>query len=296
MTPPPAPLPLPSYTRVEELLLKRQRPDGGFSETPGGDARTDASAWATMCLVTFRTHPAIVTSARSYLAAHQTPNGSIPLSSDYPEAYWTTALAAQALDEDRRFATAHDKAIAFLLATSGRQLPKEPGSPIGHDSMIPGWAWIEQTHSWVEPTALAISTLVKSGRTDHPRVRAGIDLLLDRQLPQGGWNYGNTTVFGKTLGAMPTSTGIAVWALAGLVDGKQIAGSLEWLRQRLVNLRTPLSLGWALRSLAAWQIAVPDATALAEECLQRQERYGAYSTSHLCALLMGAAAMHSRGG
>ncbi|MCM2265001.1 MAG: terpene cyclase/mutase family protein, partial [Desulfuromonadales bacterium] len=220
-----------------DTLLSRRMPDGGFAEIPGGDSRPDATAWATLCLESFRTHPEIVAGAREKLATAQLPNGSIPLAPDYPEAFWPTAAAAMALHGDLRFSAAHDKAIDFLLATSGRQIVKKPDSPTGHDSSIPGWSWIDQTHSWVEPTAMAIRALTLVGKSNHERVRSGVSLLLDRQLPGGGWNYGNTTVYGKTLNAMPASTGTALWSLTGLTQPEQVAFSLDLLQQQLPQLR-----------------------------------------------------------
>ena len=69
---------------------------------------------------------------------------------------------------------------------------------IGHDSTLVGWPWVDGTHSWLEPTALAILALCREGLGDHPRVAAGIALILDRALEDGGWNYGGKAVFGRS--------------------------------------------------------------------------------------------------
>lgn len=276
-------------------LMERRLSDGGFAELPGGGWRPDATAWAILALDSFGSNPELAANARARLASSQLPNGSIPIDPEYPEAFWPTAIAAMALNGTPQYAAAHGRAIDFLLNTSGRQLPKETGSPIGHDSMIPGWAWIDRTHSWVEPTAMAVRTLSQTGLDSHERVRAGISLLLDRQLPKGGWNYGNTTVFEKVLHFMPSSTGIALWALTGLVDRGKIAGSLALLEHDLPRLNTPLTLGWALHGLAAWGINPSDSNNLIQNCLQRQHRFAPYGTSQLGILLTAAVAAGATG-
>ena len=74
----------------------------------------------------------------------------------------------------------------------------------GSQALIPGWSrrpW----RFW--PSAVL-------GLADHPRVKAGIKLILDRALDAGGWNYGNKSVFGTELRPQPGPTGLALLALA----------------------------------------------------------------------------------
>jgi len=266
-------------------LLERRLPDGGFCERPGGDYRSDATSWAILCLKRFHLHPEVVSSARSKLCKTQLPDGSIPLTPDYPKSYWPTAAASLALAGISELSFCHTRAVQFLLTESGESLPKEPDSPLGHDTTIQGWSWVQNTHSWVEPTAMAVRALTSAGEVHHERVRQGIRLLLDRQLPDGGWNYGNTMVYGKALNAMPAASGVALWALAGLVDRKQISLSLNQLAEQLPRILTPYSFGWALHGLTAWGIEIPKREEMIATSLQRQGRYGTYGTSQLCILL-----------
>ncbi len=276
------------YADAVPALLQARQADGGFAETPGGDYRPDATAWATLCLDSFQLYPELSAAARGRLSAGQQPDGGIPLSADYPEAFWPTAAAAMALQGSPQFAAAHDRAVGFLLATTGQHSPREDDSPLGHDPSIPGWPWIADTHSWVEPTAMAIRALTLAGHSAHPRVQSGVKMLLDRQLPDGGWNYGNTTVYGKTLNPMPAATGVALWSLAGLAEADKVAPSLDLIARELPKLRTPLSLGWALSGLTDWRIETGDARALITDCLQRQQKFGPYGTSRLALLLIAA--------
>lgn len=115
-------------------------------------------------------------------------------------------------------------------------------------------------------------------------------MLLDRQLPHGGWNYGNTLMFGRELHPMPETTGAALTGLVGLVPRERVNRSIDYLEGEVDRLRTPLSLGWALLGLAAWRRFPSNVAGLVERCLTRQSRYGVYDTSALCVLALGALA------
>jgi hypothetical protein len=115
-------------------------------------------------------------------------------------------------------------------------------------------------------------------------------MILDRQLPHGGWNYGNTTVYGRELHPMPESAGAALAGLAGQVEQVAVARSLDYLQGEVDRLRTPVSLGWALLGLGVWDLWPSNGAALVERCLANQARYGEYDTSALCLLLLGALA------
>ena len=83
---------------------------------------------------------------------------------------------------------------------------KDEEETTGHDTNLKGWSWRSDTFSWCEPTSMAMMALEVAGYGGHPRLIEAQRLLLDRQIPGGGWNYGNTTVFGQVLNPMPEST------------------------------------------------------------------------------------------
>ena len=93
-----------------------------------------------------------------------------------------------------------------------------------------------------------------------PRVGQGIRLLADRALAHGGWNYGNTSVFGRELRPQPGPTGQALVALAA-VPGKHadraVDPAVAYLKRVLPGVRAPISLGWGVLGLRAWN-ACPD--------------------------------------
>jgi hypothetical protein len=146
------------------------------------------------------------------------------------------------------------RGVRWLLKTKGRRMSPRPDI-FGHDRTLVGWSWVDGTHSWVEPTAYAVMALRAAGKADHARVREAVELLRDRALSDGGWNYGNTRVFANRLRPFPATTGIALAALAGeprRARGSRIEAAIAYLLNELPRIRSPLSLAWGLIGLAAW--------------------------------------------
>lgn len=264
--------------RILDEIWKRRLPEGGFSSRPGGQYRPDATAWAALALRTGGIEPERLDAAMLRLGKSQAEDGRIALAADQPEAFWPTALAILAWHKNPGFVHCQSRAAAFLLKTTGNHFKRTSDSPAGHDTNIRGWPWIEGTHSWVEPTSLGMIALRICGNEGGDRVEEACRLLRDRQLSRGGWNYGNTTVFGTELEAMPESTGLALSALPGLTARQGVSRSLVMLKESIRTLKTPLSLGWAILGLAAWGERPGDANDLIDRCLGRQDRYGAYDT------------------
>ena len=263
-------------------IRSRQIDGNGFSELAGGAYRPDATAWAILALKAagFATD---INSARSSLEQSQLKDGRISLSGD-EKTFWPTSLAVLAWQGSAQHRKAQNRAISFLLDVSGRHWKKIQDSPASHDTSIRGWSWTEGTHSWIEPTAFALIALEVTGQTNNPRFTEGIHMIMDRQLPQGGWNYGNTVVYGQTLHPFMDTTGLALHALAGHVARKDVEKSILLLQSKISGCRTPLSLGWALFGLGAWEEFPKEGLMWVDESLKRQDKYGAYRTSLLSLL------------
>lgn len=276
--------------RLQEELGRRVLPDGGFIDRPQGRFRVDATAWGILALKAAGIEDTLIEKHRARLIGEQGKDGRVWLSSEHPESYWPTALAVLALGSSPASRMAQQRAIQFLLGISGVHFAKKPDDLSAHDTNLKGWPWIEDTHSWIEPTASCVMALRAAGYGQHGRVREAIRMILDRQLPHGGWNYGNTSVFGKELHPMPESTGAALVGVAGQVELDTITRSLAYLEGEVDRLRTPVSLGWALLGLAAWKRWPMNGAALVERCSASEARYGSYDTSALCLLLIGALA------
>ncbi|RMH09621.1 MAG: hypothetical protein D6704_00945 [Nitrospirae bacterium] len=269
-----------------QRLKARVTPTGGFSPTGSSrEDRPDATAWAILLLAAVHPGSELLEPARTRLVHYQLNDGRVVISLNYPEVFWPTALAILAWHPSPAHQVYQTKAVEFLLNTTGKHWIRTSDSPVAHDTALRGWPWIEHTHSWVEATALAMLALYTVGRGEHARVKEAIALLLDRQLPHGGWNYGNTLVFGHELWPSPEDTGAALTALAGQVAEAAVQRSLEYLATRVTRIRTPIALGWSLLGLKAWGKLPKDAHAWIEETLRRESRYGEYDTASLCLLL-----------
>lgn len=277
--------------RIEEELEKlstRWLPEGGFSGQPGGAYRPDATAWGLMAWQSAGLFPEKVRAARDRLAESQGRDGRVSVAPDYPEAYWPTSDAILAWSGSSEHQKARDRAADFLLRSSGTVFKVSEKGVIGHDTSIRGWTWIDKTHSWVEPTAMGLIALKASGHSGHARAKEGYRLLLNRQLASGGWNYGNTTTYCVELHPSMESTGLALHALAGHAEEKQVEASLRYLSEGVLKSRTPLWLGWTLLGLGAWGKRPEGAEEWIEETLERQADYGSYNTAWLGVLLTAA--------
>jgi hypothetical protein len=226
-----------------------------------------------------------VEAAREKLETSQLKDGRVCMPGD-SRAFWPTPLAVLAWQGSKRHHEAQGRCVKFLLETSGKHWKKDPDSPISHNPSIRGWSWTEKTHSFVEPTSLTLIALDIVGQAGHPRFEEGIRMIMDRQLPRGGWNYGNTMVYGQELHPFIDTTGIALAALAGLVAKEDVRPSIQFLKEKVERCHTPLSLGWALFGLGAWGEFPKKGRVWIEESFKRQERYGAYRTSLLSLLAL----------
>lgn len=271
--------------------LGARRVVGGVAGKPGeSEPRPDATAWTILAFRAARSvepgaaeRSSWVRELRRELADQQSPDGRLALSASRETAYWPTALAVLAWAPSPESARPRERAVDFLIhRAAGLAVPRSPF--VGHDSTLVGWSWIQATHSWVEPTCLALLALERAGRGDHPRCVEARKLLLDRQLTAGGWNYGNTVTFGQQMRAAPDSTGYALSALAGRTSPGSVAPSVAYLEDIYPRLRSPLATGWATLGLSAWGRRPSDATDKLAAVLDRQSLLGAFDTALLSLL------------
>lgn len=227
--------------------------------------------------------------AIEFLATVQSADGSVGVRQKEASPGWPTSLAVLAwLAHDRRaHSSCIDRAVNWILEAKGKGM--EQTADMGHNTQLVGWSWAEGTHSWIEPTALHVLALKAAGQAEHARTREGVALLLDRQLPAGGCNYGNTTVLGQALRPHIQPTGVALLSLAGEADnGNRVAKSIAWLRRTLSAKVTPVSLAWGLLGLAAHQVNLSSSNGWLTAACQRVERHD--RSPHKLALLLLAAA------
>ena len=233
------------YLHALEFLKSVQHPKGGFPYHSGEEARPDSTAWAIISMSAYEFEEERCARGRAYLVSQQGDDGRVSISPTHPYASWPTPLAILAWQGFSQYHQPQSLAIDYLLGFTGLHFPNPDPSISGHDTAILGWPWIANTHSWVVPTALALLAIQEMGLSKHPRALAGQQMLVNRQLTNGGWNYGSTTVFKRELHPLPECTAIALQALAGHTPIRAIERSLDYVLRELPHLRTPISLGWA---------------------------------------------------
>lgn len=241
-------------------LLQLRRPGSGWGNRPDGPPYVEPTALAALALAAATKSPhagdssSAMTQTADWLKTIQQPPGNLGIAPDLPRPCWTTPLAILVwLAADR----CHDSvtnAVGWLLSQRGTTWGPAVDSPYGHDPRIPGWPWVEETHSWLEPTALAVLALRRAGQGSHPRTLDGLRLIRDRFIRSGGWNYGNSSIFGTDLSPQPAPTGLALLALSGAedFDSPIVTRSCEYLEAILPTTRAPQSLCYGALALAAW--------------------------------------------
>lgn len=246
----------------------------------------DSTAWAVLALEPFPDAAESIVRARDYLAVRQSDNGSVPILPEAPNAVWPTPLAILAWARDADFSRALERAAAFLLDTTGVHWKRRKNEAASHDPSLRGWPWILDTHSWVGSTSLAMLALGAAGHGENERISEAVAMLRNRQLPEGGWNYGNVQVYGQTLEPLPESTGMALRALRDRVREPEVRASLGYLGAAADRVRTPLSLAWSVIGLAAWGGLPPEASRWVEETLHFERSVGGYDTTQLATVLV----------
>jgi hypothetical protein len=258
----------------------------GFPDRPGGGFRPDATSWAILAMEAAGSTSGVVGKVRRLLVNAQSEDGRVCIWPQHPDAYWPTPLAALAWHGAPEYDEPRDRAIRFLLESDLIGVVDGPQTGESHDVTIRGWPWIAKTHPWVEPTAYVLLALQVCGYGAHNRATDAVRLLIDRQLPAGGWNVGTTVTFGKEMWPTPEATGLGLQALAGLVPKPAVEKSIAYLRSQLPALHAPMSLAWAILGLHAWQETIDQPRERILQVLGRQERLGPYDTFSLSLLLL----------
>ena len=175
--------------------------DGGFPVSVAGASEVEPTVVAGLALRDPR--------ASRWLVARQRPDGGFAELDGRVAGPTTSALAALALDAPRA-----RRALAHAIAGRGLPLPNadDPKRRVA-------WGWTSDTRSLTEPTARVLLA-VNSRTPDDRATRAeALGLLVDRQCADGGWNFGNASVYDVDLKSYPQTTAIALIALQGAAQG-----------------------------------------------------------------------------
>ena len=250
-------------------LSRRQLPSGGWAALrSSAQTSLEPTCLATLAMGSEDSDAEL--RAQDFLHRVQNPNGSWPaFLGDDQDGVWVTSLAMIALRDVVSAIPARLRGVGWLLECVGRESNwlwkwkfRTVDRRVRFDPDKFGWPWIPETVSWVVPTAFAILALSQLRCScgcleDIPiRVDHGIEMLIDRACPGGGWNAGNGVVYGSALAPHPDDTAVALLALSNRTQHPVVQASVEWLEHTAAALTAPWSLAWAILALAAHGRAV----------------------------------------
>jgi hypothetical protein len=248
------------------LLLTRQHRSGGWSYFGSRQSSVEATTLAIMALST--ESPEATRSGLDQLLRLQRRDGAWPAFRGDSDSSWTTALVLCALNGIGEFERAREKAFQWLLSERGREGHwlwrwkfKTVDRNVRFDPDKYGWPWASGSTSWVIPTAfsvIAIKQFTTCNRTEasERRIQLGVEMLRDRTCVDGGWNSGNSIVYGVPLRPHVEATAIALLALQDEQRSELIHRSLAWLRKEAARVDSVSSLAWCILSFFVYQESV----------------------------------------
>jgi hypothetical protein len=251
---------------LTELLLKRQLLSGGWSFLGSRQSSVEATSLAVLALG-LDTEDAR-RSGIAHLLSAQRADGSWPAFLGDSEGSWATALALCTLNTTGDLAAAREKALRWLDAERGREGHwfwrwkfKTVDRNVRFDPDKYGWPWIPGSASWVIPTAFSVIaikqfTVCNRSEASEKRIHLGVDMLLDRACIDGGWNSGNSVVYGVPLRAHVEATAISLLALQDEPRSELTQRSLVWLKKEADSVDSVSSLAWCILSLFVYQESV----------------------------------------
>jgi hypothetical protein len=195
----------------------------------------------------------------------QRADGGWPAFEGDPEPSWTTALAVCTLTAVNDQSDARERALHWLLASRGKEGHwfwrwkfKTADRNVRFDPDKYGWPWSPGAGSWVIPTAFSVVaikqfTVCNRSEASEERIRLGVEMLLDRACIGGGWNSGNSVVYGVPLRPHVEATAIALLALQDEPRGEIVQTSVKWLESQAVDIEAVSSLAWCILTLFVYQ-------------------------------------------
>ncbi|MGH9376436.1 MAG: hypothetical protein ACRD1J_09780 [Terriglobia bacterium] len=216
------------------------------------------------CLAVLALPPASQIAVGQSLPRLQRKNGSWGAFEGDEEGSGLTGLALLTLNKLGVRGGAPERSLSWVLNSCGREAHwlqswkfRTTDTQVQFDPAKFGWPWQPRTCSWVVPTAFALLALKQTfpgprcGKAGQ-RIQHGIEMLLDRACPGGGWNAGNGFVYGRPMSPHIDVTAMALLALHAEPLNAIIESSLSWLERLAPSCPAPWSLAWAILALHAY--------------------------------------------
>ncbi len=255
------------HAALGRTLATLRRPDGGLPVSVDGASEVEPTAVAALALNDAR--------ARAWLAGRLRADGGFDERDGRHDGPTSSALGALTLD-DRRAAR---RALAYAIAHRGLPLPNA-----ADPEKRTAWGWTSDARSLTEPTARVLLAVNALTPDDAATRREAVDLLLARQCADGGWNFGNASVYDVDLrgyaqttamglialqqghasvvarafdflrrswrlepGGLTVAQALVAFRLHGLRDGvPELVSALEEISRRASFREKPLAVAWAV--------------------------------------------------
>lgn len=247
-------------------LKRRELPHGGWSYSTSRQVSLETTCLVNLSLLAER--PFGASQVIRTLLGWQLSDGGWPSFIGDREPSWITSLAICVLNSANDSSSARERGQSWLLKTKGREGEwfwrwkfKSVDRAVRFDPERYGWPWLPGSGSWVIPTAfsvLALQQYTSCSRSDESekRIRLGLDMLMDRVCVDGGWNSGNSVVYGVPLRPHVEATAIALLALQEEPRTEVIQRSVAWLKEQAIIVNSSWSLAWSILSLFVYQAPV----------------------------------------
>lgn len=232
---------------LRQTLVSSANATGGWGYYRGRVSRIEPTVWAMLALTASKggapyvldPHIAFLTRSRD-AGGHAIDDGALPVNFGFNG---QAALMLRGIGEPAA-ATLATAMLDRLIAAKGVAVPQSP--QFRQDNSLQGWAWMDGTFSWVEPTAWCTLALKASDRRAAPAAAARIGeaerMLLDRACVGGGWNFGNSAVLGQDLRPYIATTALALLALQDRRTELTVARGWEYLREHRLSESSGLAL------------------------------------------------------
>ena len=274
----------PSLPKAVDFIRSHGNRDGGWGYEAGRSSLVEPTGWCAMALHANGDRPAALRGL-DFLKSCVKSSGAVGVDPGDPEGSWMAYAALMAFhalgaaDEERRL---EDWILGFEDA-SGRfteEDRKAIAAVYRFDASIRGWPWTANTSGWVEPTALFIIALSRAGvPATEKRIKSGVNLILDRKIPSGGWNFGNPYSKSYELEASAMSTALALAALgaAGVPESRPAVGEgIRYLTRSLASDVSTASLAWILLALKSYPAGASQAPTVAARLAGLQAADGSF--------------------
>jgi len=246
---------------VRTALVTARNPDGGWAYARGKGSRLEPTCWALLALA----HSDGQEPDVDVLRVWRQRDGWLADVAGVPPNHAFNALAALTLLQTGP-TVSHAYALGARLVVS-KGIRARQAREFRQDNSLQGWSWIDGTFSWVEPTAWCLLLLKKlraRGSSRLPgadeRIDVGERLLLDRACDVGGWNYGNSNVYGQELWPYVPTTALALLAMQDRRDHPVVEKSLQQLQRDVRTERSAVALALSIVCLRVYGLA-PDVLA-----------------------------------